>query len=146
MAVFDEQSGTVESDYFLYWVKNYLCPFLGRFEYGEARSVVYMDNASTHMSEEVEDAISSCGAISIHGPPYSPHINPIEKYFGKYKAYLKCNNTRVESDWYSVHTEALNIIDREDGIKYYSNSGIPGSKKMLTSSEYQTLIQLYNNN
>ena len=98
------------------------------------------------MSEEVKDVISSFGAILIYGPPYSPNINPIEKYFGKYKAYLKRNNTRVESDWYSVHTEALNIIDRDDGIKYYRNSSIPGSKKMLTSSEYQTLIQLYNNN
>ena len=81
------------------------------------------------MSEEVEDAISSCGAILIYGPPYSPHINPIEKYFGKYMAYLKRNNTRVESDWYSVHTEALNIIDRDDGIKYYRNSGIWAQRK-----------------
>lgn len=69
------------------------------------------------MLEEVENAISSCGAILIYGHPYSPHVNPIEPYFGIYKAYLKRNNTQMELDWYSLHTEALNSIDRDNGIK-----------------------------
>ena len=56
-------AGTVDGDYFLYWVKNYLCPVLGNYERGEPRSIVYMDNASTHMADEVEDAIRGVGAI-----------------------------------------------------------------------------------
>ena len=57
---------TVDGDYFLYWIKEYLCPVLGNFEMGEPRSVVLMDNASTHMSEEVEESIAANGAILIY--------------------------------------------------------------------------------
>ena len=58
---------------------------LGKFEFGEARSVVYIDNASTHMANEVEAAIHRTDAILIYGPPYS--LNPIKPY--STKAYLK---------------------------------------------------------
>jgi len=94
-------AGTVDSDYFLKWVKDYLCPVLGQYEFGEARSVVFMDNASTHMSEEVEDAINDVGAVLIYGAPYSPHLNPIENYFSIYKAYLKRNEKRMVDTKYS---------------------------------------------
>ena len=37
----DEGSaGTVDGEYFLYWVKNYLCPILGSYKLGESRLVV----------------------------------------------------------------------------------------------------------
>ena len=138
-------AGTVDGDYFLYWIRTYLCPVLGRFEYGEARSVVYMDNASTHMSDEVEAVIRSTGAVLIYGPPYSPHLNPIENYFALYKAHLKRNERRMQTDWRSVHLEALNIVDRDDGIKFFRNSKIPGAKSMLTLEDYNKLISLYLN-
>ena len=112
-------AGTVDSEYFLYWIKTYLFPVLGKFEFGEARSVVYMDNASTRMADEVEAAIRSTGAIVIYGPPYSPHLNPIEPYFGMYKTYLKRNEMRMVSDWRTVHLEGLNIVNRDDGIKFF---------------------------
>ena len=47
---------------------------LGNYENGEPRSVVLMDNASTHMSDEVELAIRSTGAILIYSAPLSPHL------------------------------------------------------------------------
>ena len=89
---------TVDSDYFLYWVNEYLVPVLGRYEHGEPRSVVLMDNASTHMSLEVENAILNAGAILIYSPPYSPEFNPIENYFVLYKAYIKRNEQRLLVD------------------------------------------------
>lgn len=66
---------------FLNWVKEYLCPVLGNYEHGEARSIVFLSNASTHMAEEVEEAINAVGAVVIHGALYCPHLNPIENYF-----------------------------------------------------------------
>ena len=71
----------MDGDYFLYWVKEYLCPVLGNYDLGEPRLVVLLDNASTHMAEEVEEAIHAVGAIIIYGAPYCPHLNPIEIFF-----------------------------------------------------------------
>ena len=100
-------AGTVDAEYFLFWVKNFLCPMLGNYAKGEPRSVVFMDNASTHMTAEVEIAIAETGAIWIYGAPYSPHLNPIENFFSLYKAYLKRNCYRMHDDWKNVHIEAL---------------------------------------
>ena len=76
----------MDRDYFLYWVREYLCPILGDYERGEARLVVFIDNASTHMSDEVDNVIRDTGAILIYGAPFSSHFNPIEYYFGLYKS------------------------------------------------------------
>lgn len=113
-------AGTVDGDYFLYWIKEYLVPVLGRYQFGEPRSVVIMHNASTHMSIEVENAIREAGAVLIYLPPYLPELNPIENYFAIYKGYLKRNQERMINDWRQVHMEALQQVDREMGIKYFS--------------------------
>ena len=129
---------------FLYWVKEYLCPVLGSYERGEPRSVVMMDNASTHMGDEIEAAITAAGAILIYGAPFSPHLNPIELYFSQYKAYLKRNDKRMIKDWYPVHTEALNVIDRNMGINFFRKSKVPGSYFIRTSDEVKNNIRYYN--
>ena len=122
--------GTVDGTYFLHWIKEYLCPVLGNYEMGEARSVVLMDNTSTHMSDEIEAAIAKTGAVLIYGAPFSPYLNPIEFYFSQYKAYLKRNDTRMLADWYAVHTDALNVVDRDMGINYFRKSKVPGAYKL----------------
>ena len=136
-------AGTVDSEYFLYWVKTYLCPILGRYELGEPRSVVFLDNATTHMAEEVEEAINEVGAIVIYGAPYSPHLNPIENYFSLYKAYLKRNSSRMNDDWQTVHFEALMTVDRDIGIKYFRRCNIPGSLSMFTENEYRQMQEQF---
>ena len=129
-------AGTVDAEYFLYWIETYLCPILGNYLLGEPRSVVFMDNASTHMTEEVEHAITATGAILIYGAPYSPHLNPIGNYFSLYKKYLKRNCSRMLDDWKAVHHEALLTVDRDVGIKYFRRCGIPGAESMYTTNEY----------
>ena len=128
-------AGTVDGEYFLYWVTKFLCPVLGSYELGEPRSVVLMNNASTHMNDEITYAIAETGAILIYGAPFSPHLNPIEYYFSQYKSYLKRNDKRMLHDWYAVHTEALNIVDRDKGINYFRKSKIPGSYLLKTTIE-----------
>ena len=128
-------AGTVDGDYFLKWVKEYLCPVLGSYALGEPRSVVMMDNASTHMNDEIERAITSTGAVLIYGAPFSPHLNPIEYYFSQYKAYLKRNDRRMLVDWYTVHREALSVVDRDMGIQYFRKSKVPGSHMIRTTNE-----------
>ena len=117
-------SGTVDGEFFLDWIKTYLCPVLGRYQYGEPRSVVFMDNAVTHMSHEVESAINDTGAVLIYGAPYSPHLNPIENYFFIYKVYLKRNQERMNHHWNVVHMEGLQQVDHRKGIKYFKRCHI----------------------
>ena len=52
-------------------------------------SVVVLDNASIHHSDEFADLIMSTGAIPVYSAPLCPHLNPIELGFGEMKKYLK---------------------------------------------------------
>ena len=47
-------SGAVGQDEFNDWIKHYLVPVLGRYELGKDNSIAIMDNASTHMSDDVK--------------------------------------------------------------------------------------------
>lgn len=87
--LYEGAAGTVDGDYLHYWVKEYLVPTLGNYEGGEPRSVVMMDNASTHMSDEIQATIEDADAVLIYGAPYSPHLNPIENYFSIKKNTLR---------------------------------------------------------
>ena len=48
---YEGAAGTVTRETFEQWVEECLCPVLGDYSKGEARSVVMLDNTSTHMSE-----------------------------------------------------------------------------------------------
>ena len=100
-------AGTVDSLHFEQWVEHYLCPILGRYDEGAPRSIVVMDNASTHMDSRVAQLIRGTGVYILHTAPYSPELNPIELGFNIYKAHLKRNNTAFEYDWYATHLKAL---------------------------------------
>ena len=84
-------AGTVDTEYFLYWVKEYLVTWLGKYERGDARSIVLVDNTSMHITDDVVDAITSAGAVVICATPYSPHLNQINNFIFYNKSYLKRN-------------------------------------------------------
>ena len=65
-------------------------------------------------------------------------------YVAQYKAYLKRNDKRMIKDWYPVHTEALNVIDRNMGINFFGKSKVPGSCFIRSSDEVKINIQYYN--
>ena len=117
---------------------------LGNFELGEPRSVVLIDNASTYLGDEIKDAIRATGAVLIYCAPYSPHLHPIELYFGCYKAYLKRNDQQMLHNWRSVHNEALNSVDHDKGIKFFRKSKVPGLYLIPTTDEYNNYLQCIN--
>ena len=121
------------------WVEYNLCPILGDYSKGQARSVVLMDNALTHMSQKVINMIEAKGAQILFAAPFSPDLNPIEHYFSVYKRYLKKHNDDMISNWEKVHHEALGSVDRDMGIKYFRKCDIPGAKQMLTTEEIHNL-------
>ena len=92
------RSKTVDTERFIEWVENRLLPVLGRYEKGEARSVVILDNASIHHDDEIVDLIESTGARVIYTAPYSPDLNPIEFMFGQYKKGLQSLRTPADPE------------------------------------------------
>ena len=97
-------AGTVDSAHFERWIEKYLCPVLGSYENNEPRSIVIMDNASTHFGRKVGDAIRAKGA-------YLLDLNPIELGFNIYKNSLKRNMELGNVDWFEAHLNSISVIN-----------------------------------
>ena len=87
--------------------RNYTCPVLGDYLHREAQSVVLMDNDSTNMSDEIEEAIQDAGAVLVYSPPYSLHLNPIENFFVCIKNVAKrVTHDGARCPWYALRAPA----------------------------------------
>lgn len=51
--------------------------------------VIVMDNASFHKSKRSKELIESVGCKILFLPPYSPDLNPIEKFWSKMKKWIR---------------------------------------------------------
>jgi len=117
--------GTIDTDRFLLWLQQKLCPTLGA--YGKPRSVVVMDNAPIHQDPIIRLIIEAAGAVLIYTAPYAPMDNPIEFTFHQYKSQLRRHHVRGQRwDWdhfCGVHLAALRSITRDNMINYYRKIG-----------------------
>lgn len=82
--VFD---GSCNTDLFNNWLEHFLIKEL------KPGQVVIMDNASFHKSEKTQQLIKSANCMVIFLPPYSPDLNPIEKFWANMKRWIKDNIT-----------------------------------------------------
>lgn len=82
--------GSCDTVLFLAWVKQMLIPELTKGQ------VVVMDNASFHKSNLIKEAIEEAGCSLIFLPPYSPDLNPIEKFWANLKRWINQNLPFVE--------------------------------------------------
>ena len=89
-------NGSCTSEVFNSWVESFLIKELqpGQF--------VVMDNASFHKSVKTKELIESVGCKVIFLPPYSPDLNPIEKFWANMKRWIK---QRMET-----HSSLYNLI------------------------------------
>jgi transposase len=76
-------NGTCNTSLFEAWVEEFLIKEL------KPGQVVIMDNASFHKSQKTKDLIKSVGCSLIFLPPYSPDLNPIEKFWANMKIWIK---------------------------------------------------------
>ena len=78
--VFD---GNCSTNVFNTWVEKVLLPELtpGQF--------VVMDNATFHKSRKTRELLESAGCGLIFLPPYSPDLNPIEKFWANLKRWIR---------------------------------------------------------
>lgn len=75
--------GTCDTLLFNTWLKNILLPEL------KTESVIILDNASFHRSEETKKILKEAGHQLLFLPPYSPDFNPIEKYWANLKVKIR---------------------------------------------------------
>lgn len=75
--------GACNTEIFNLWLEKALVPELtpGR--------VVILDNASFHKSKKTRDLIEGAGCRLLFLPPYSPDLNPIEKFWAKMKKWVR---------------------------------------------------------
>ena len=67
-------NGSCNTELFNKWVGNLLIKEL------KTGQIVIMDNAAFHRSEKTRQLIESVGCKLVFLPPYSPDLNPIEKF------------------------------------------------------------------
>jgi transposase len=75
--------GTCNTELFNVWIEQVLTPEL------KPGQVVIMDNATFHKSHKTKELIESLGCRLLFLPPYSPDLNPIEKFWANFKAKIK---------------------------------------------------------
>ena len=75
--------GTTDSKLFEFWFEECLLPELPK------NAVIVMDNASFHRKAKLFEIIKNTSYTLLFLPPYSPDLNPIEKYWACLKRKLR---------------------------------------------------------
>lgn len=75
--------GTCDTSLFNTWLKEMLIPNL------IPGQVLILDNASFHKSAESQKLVEAVGCKILFLPPYSPDLNPIEKYWANMKKKVR---------------------------------------------------------
>lgn len=88
-------SGSMNGDLFEGWLEHILVP---EFKNPD-KSVLILDNASWHKKDAIYDIADKYGFIVIFLPPYSPDLNPIEKFWANVKRRLRLLMHKFDSFW-----------------------------------------------
>ncbi len=109
--------GPMDGELFVAWVEQFLCPTL------HSGDIVILDNLSSHKVDGVQEAIALAGAIVLYLPPYSPDLNPIEKFFSKLKTLLrKATKRSTEELWLQIG-QLLDNVSPGECTNYFASSG-----------------------
>ena len=96
-------NGSCNTKLFEDWVERFLIKELKAGQY------VIMDNAAFHKSQRTKDLIESVGCKIIFLPPYSPDMNPIEKFWANMKRWIK-QKIEPSLSLYQIICAFFNII------------------------------------
>ena len=109
--------GPMDGEMFLAYVRQFLCPTL------QPGDTVILDNLSSHKVAGVEEAITATGATVLYLPPYSPDLNPIEKFFSKLKARLSKAAIRDIETLSKEIGEVLNTVSPSECTNFFAACG-----------------------
>jgi transposase len=91
-------SGTMDRNLFEGWLEEIFVPELKNPE----KSVLILDNASSHNKEAIHDIADEYGFKVIFLPPYSPDLNKIEKFWANVKKRLRLYMHKFSNFWKSL--------------------------------------------
>jgi hypothetical protein len=111
----------VDRELFIEDLKYHVLPHLSA--YPGPNSVLILDNASIHHSEDVMNLIESVGARIVFLPTYSYDLNPIELAFSKVKAWLQRHRSLCARDPYLAMKTAMESVTAEDARGYFRKCG-----------------------
>ena len=92
---------------FNFWLINFLTPAISPGD------TVIMDNAAFHKSEETRRIIQSASCELVFLPPYSPDLNPIEKFWANLKVKI-----RVTIEKFCTLAEAIDVAFQVDQLNF----------------------------
>jgi len=79
--------GACNTELFNNWFETFLIKEL------KPGQTVIMDNATFHKSARIRELVESVGCTLLYLPPYSPDLNPIEKFWANMKRWIKSRLT-----------------------------------------------------
>ena len=85
----------MDSSLFEGWLEQILIPAFHNL----AKSVLILDNASWHKKYAIYDIADEYGFKVIFLPPYSPDLNPIEKFWANVKSRLRLHIHKFDTFW-----------------------------------------------
>lgn len=88
-------SGSMDGDLFEGWLEYVFVPALKN----PSKSVLILDNASVHRKNAIYDIADEYGFRVLFLPPYSPDLNPIEKFWANVKKRLRLHMHKFSSFW-----------------------------------------------
>lgn len=75
--------GTCNTELFNTYLEKILLPEMKKGQ------VIIMDNATFHKSQETRRLVERAGCKILFLPPYSPDLNPIEKFWNQFKGFVR---------------------------------------------------------
>jgi len=107
--------GPMDGAMFLAYTRGFLAPAL------RPGDIVILDNLSSHKVRGVREAILAAQATLLYLPPYSPDLNPIEKFFSKLKALLRKAATRTMDALWDEIGALLGTLAPDECAHYFAS-------------------------
>jgi transposase len=95
--------GTTDSSLFEYWFERLLLPEL------PSGYLIVLDNASFHRKKILSQIASDSGCSVLFLPPYSPDLNPIERFWAWLKQKIK-SVSMANVDFDSILMDCFRVV------------------------------------
>ncbi|WP_310619020.1 IS630 family transposase [Flexibacterium corallicola] len=109
--------GAMNGKAFTTYITTQLAPCL------HPKTVVILDNLSTHKVPEAARALRQSGCWFLFLPPYSPDLNPIEMAFSKLKAHLRRMKARTFETLIKALGDICDLFTPQECWNYFKAAG-----------------------